>query len=204
MGLLDEQPILSDIQADMHDKTDEEILALSVREPEHFRILLERYQDAFLRKAISILKNKEDAEEVVQEVFSKIYRYADKFTVQEGASFSSWGYRILMNTSFTRYQRLKKDWGALQKLEPEMYESLPDTKMEQFEKFEMSDYVVSILSELPDNLSRILNKHFIEGKPHKDIAEEEGISVGAVKTRVHRAKEAFRKEMNKQNKTLLV
>ncbi|NQV93195.1 RNA polymerase sigma factor [Candidatus Kaiserbacteria bacterium] len=204
MGLLDEQPILSDIQADMHDKTDEEILALSVREPEHFRILLERYQDAFLRKAISILKNKEDAEEVVQEVFSKIYRYADKFTVQEGASFSSWGYRILMNTSFTRYQRLKKDWGALQKLEPEMYESLPDTKMEQFEKFEMSDYVVSILSGLPDNLSRILNKHFIEGKQQKDIAEEEGISVGAVKTRVHRAKEAFRKEMNKENRTLLV
>ena len=68
----------------------------------------------------------------------------------------------------------------------------------------MSDYVVSILSEIPEHLSRILSKHFIEGKPQKDIAKEEGISVGAVKTRVHRAKEAFRKEMNKKNKTLLV
>lgn len=200
MGLLDEQHTYTDIQ----EKTDEEILALSVREPEYFRVLLERYQDAFLRKAISILKNKEDAEEVTQETFSKIYLYAGKFTVQEGASFSSWGYRILMNTSFTRYQKLKREWNSIQKLEPEMYEALPDVKTEQFEKLEMSDYIVSIFSGMPDKLSRILNKHFIEGKPQKDIAEEEGISVGAVKTRVHRAKEAFRKEMNKKNKTLLV
>lgn len=200
MGLLDEQQIHTDVE----EKTDEEILALSIYEPEHFRILLERYQDAFLRKAISILKNKEDAEEITQEAFSKIYLYADKFTVQEGASFSSWGYRILMNTAFTRYQKLKRDWNALQKLEPEIYEMLPDTKTQQFEKLEMSDYVVSILSEIPEQLARILNKHFIEGKPHKDIAEEEGISVGAVKTRVHRAKEAFRKQMEKQGNSLSI
>ena len=204
MGLLDEQKTHSEKEADIQERTDEEILALSVREPEYFRIILERYQDAFLRKAISILKNKEDAEEVVQETFSKIYRYADKFTVQEGASFSSWGYRILMNTAFTRYQKMKKDWNALSKLDPEIYETLPDTKMEQFEKLEMSDYVVSILSELPEQLARILHKHFIEGKPQKDIAEEEGISVGAVKTRVHRAKDAFRKEAQKSAKSLLV
>ncbi len=200
MGLLDERKIHTDTE----EKTDEEILAISVRKPEYFKILLDRYQDAFLRKAISILKNKEDAEEVTQETFSRIYLYADKFVVQEGASFSSWGYRILMNTSFTRYQKLKRDWNALQRLEPEVYESLPDTKTEQFEKFEMSDYIVSILSDMPDKLSQILSKYFIEGKPQKDIADEEGISVGAVKTRVHRAKEAFRKEMNKKNKTLLV
>jgi len=204
MGLLDEQQSHLDTQDYIEQKTDEEILALCAREPVHFKILLERYQDAFLRKAFSILKNKEDAEEIVQETFSKIYLYADKFTVQEGASFSSWGYRILMNTSFTRYQKLKKDWNNLQKLDPEIYETLPDTKTEQFEKLEMSDYVVSILAEIPDTLARILHKHFIEGKPQKDIAEEEGISVGAVKTRVHRAKDAFKKEMQKQGKSLLI
>ncbi|MEX0651944.1 MAG: RNA polymerase sigma factor [Candidatus Paceibacterota bacterium] len=198
MGLLDEQPIRSSRETVLEEKTDEEILALSVRNPEHFRFILERYQDAFLRKAFTILKNKEDAEEVVQETFSKIYRYADRFTVQEGASFSSWGYRILMNTSFTRYQKLKRQWGAVVTLDPEIYEALPDTKTECFEKFEMSDYIVSILTEMPEQLSRILEKHFIEGKPQKDIAVEEGISVGAVKTRVHRAKVSFKKYLEKQ------
>lgn len=200
MGLLDGQKL----NLDIHEKTDEEVLALCVREPEHFRILLERYQDAFLRKAISILKSKEDAEEVTQEAFSKIYLYADRFTVQAGASFGSWGYRILVNAAFTRYQKLKKDLNNLQRLDPEIYEILPDTKARQFEKLEMSDYVVSILSEMPDTLARILNKHFIEGKPQKDIASEEGISVGAVKTRVHRAKEAFRREIDKQERNSLV
>jgi RNA polymerase sigma-70 factor (ECF subfamily) len=175
-----------------------------VREPEYFRILLSRYQEAFIRKAFSILKNMEDAEEIVQETFGKIYLYADRFVVKDGASFSSWGYRILINTAFTRYQKLKKEWNAIERLDPEIYETLPDTKTEEFEKFEVSDYIVSILSEMPEHLSRILNKHFIEGKPQKDIADEEGISIGAVKTRVHRAKEAFRKQMQKKENSLLI
>ncbi|MBI2618336.1 RNA polymerase sigma factor [Candidatus Kaiserbacteria bacterium] len=189
MGLLDEHTTHTDLVG----KSDEEILALSVAYPDLFSIILKRYQDAFLRKAQSILRSREDAEEVVQEVFGKIYLYADKFVVQEGASFSSWGYRILMNTAFTRYQKLKKERKVLQPLDPEVYETLSDTKMEQFERLELSDYVVSVLSKMPEHLARILTKHFIEGKPHKEIAEEEGISVGAVKTRVHRAKESFRR-----------
>ncbi|MCW9054858.1 MAG: RNA polymerase sigma factor [Candidatus Pacebacteria bacterium] len=194
MGLLDKDKALN--IADIHEKSDEEVLALSVRRPEAFKVLLERYQAPFLRKALSILRNKEDAEEVVQEAFSKIYLYADRFEVQAGASFSSWGYRILMNTAFTRYQKLKKEWARTQKLDPEVYERLPDTAALQFEKLELSDYIVSVLEQMPEHLARILTRHFIDGRPHKEIAEEEGISVGAVKTRVHRAKEAFRKHVN--------
>lgn len=189
MSLLDEHMTHTDLIG----KSDEEILALSVTHPDLFSIILKRYQDAFLRKALSIVRNSEDAEEVVQEAFGKIYLYADRFTVQEGASFSSWGYRILMNTAFTRYQKLKRERARIMPLNPEVYETLSDTKMEQFEKLELSDYVVSVLSKMPEHLARILTKHFIEGKPHKEIAEEEGISIGAVKTRVHRAKESFRK-----------
>lgn len=190
MGLLDQTA------EDFSLLSDEEVLALSIRNPNLFSILLDRYQDAFLRKAIVVLKNREDAEEVVGEVFSKIYLYADRFEVKEGARFSSWAYRILMNTSFTRYQKLKKDWAALQTLEPEAFEALADTKSETHEKFVMSDYVISMLARLPESLARVLTLHFIEGLSHKEIAAREGLSVGAVKTRVHRAKEAFRKETN--------
>lgn len=188
MGFFDTEQAIEDITT----RPDEEVLVLSVQNPNYFEELLRRYQGAFLRKALSILKNREDAEEVVQETFSKIYLYANRFKTKEGASFSSWGYRILMNTSFTRYQKLKKEWENKQTLPPEVYETLPDTKTNQFEQFEVSDYVISVLSKMPENLSRILSKHFIEGKPQKDIAKEEGISVGAVKTRIHRAKELFR------------
>jgi DNA-directed RNA polymerase specialized sigma24 family protein len=52
---------------------DEDILTRVQKEPWLFVVLLERYQDAFLRKAKTIIFNEQDAEEVVQDAFTKIY-----------------------------------------------------------------------------------------------------------------------------------
>ena len=71
------------------DLPDEKILTLARKQPELFEVLVDRYQDAFIRKALRITGKKEDAEDVVQETFVKIFIHADKFKVQEGASFKS-------------------------------------------------------------------------------------------------------------------
>jgi RNA polymerase sigma-70 factor, ECF subfamily len=177
----------------LEEKSDEEILALSVKHPSFFSVILDRYQEAFLRKAEFVLRNREDAEDIVQETFSKIYLHANKFKVRDGASFKSWGYKILLNTSFTRYKKMKRHSGAVFNPDPEWYEAMSDTKTKQFEKEELKDYVISVLSRMPDNLSRVLKLHFIEGRPQEEIARIEGVSVGAIKTRVHRAKKEFKK-----------
>ena len=189
MNLLGETETADNIST----KSDEEVLALSVRHPHIFEVILERYQEALLRKAESILRNREDAEDIVQESFAKIYLNAHKFEVQEGASFKSWAYKILVNTAFTRYQKMKRERGARLSLDPEIYEMLRDTESRQFEKQEISEYVISILSRIPEHLSRVLYLHVIEGRPQEEVAHIEDISVGAVKTRVHRAKKAFKK-----------
>lgn len=184
------------------EESDEEILALSIKQPDVFSVLLDRYQDAFLRKARSVVFSHEEAEDIVQETFTKIYVNAHRFKVQEGASFKSWGYKILLNTAFTRYQRLKRIRGAGADLDPEFYELLPDLESRQFEKEEVTDYVISVLSRMPDQLSRVLQMHFLEGKPQQEIADIEGTSVGAIKTRVHRAKKVFKDECNTVSTTL--
>ena len=79
--------------------TDEEILLRSQTQPWLFRVLVDRYESAFLRKARTIVFNPLDAEEIVQDAFTKIYVNADKYEPQTGAKFSSWAYRILMNTT---------------------------------------------------------------------------------------------------------
>lgn len=178
---------------DLLNKSDEEILVLSIKNPSSFGVIIDRYQDALTRKALTILRNKEEAEDIVQETFTKIYLNAGKFKIQEGASFKSWAYRILINTSFTRYQKIKKEKGARTLLNPEVYESLGDIHSKQFEKQETSEYIISILSRMPEHLGRVLRLHILEGKPQEQVAKEEGISVSAVKTRVHRAKKAFKK-----------
>ncbi len=178
-------------------RSDEEILLTSMNDPHCFSVLLDRYQDAFMRKVMSILRNKEEAEEVVQEAFTKIYRYGDRFTYQEGASFKSWAYKILINTSLTRYQKLKKHRTRVADLDPEFYEMLPDKISNEYENMEIYDYVISTLVRIPDSLHKALRRQFIDGRSQKEIAEEEGVSVGAIKTRIHRAKKAFREELKK-------
>lgn len=172
--------------------SDEEVLALSLRDPEQFEVLLDRYQDAFVRKALSIIKDEAQAEDIVQEAFTKIYLNAKRFKKVEGATFKSWGYRILINTALTHYKKRKRDRTATVSLDPEFYESLPDT-INEAEVRETGDLVARSFAKIPEHMSRALALHFIENYSQAEIAKREGASVGAIKTRIHRAKEAFRK-----------
>jgi len=176
---------------DLETVSDEEILAYSLDNPSAFEILLNRYEAAFLRKARTVVITQENAEDVVQEVFVKIYRNGYRFKTVEGASFKSWAYKILMNTSFTHYKKIKNNRDRTIVLETEIYENIADETMDS-ERTLTKDYVSSILKQMPEHLASVLRMHIIEGLPQKEIAEKEGVSVGAIKTRVHRAKHAFK------------
>jgi RNA polymerase sigma-70 factor (ECF subfamily) len=176
---------------------DEEVLERSLAHPSLFALIVERYQEAFLRKAEGIVRSREEAEDIVQETFTKIYFNARRFKPQEGASFKSWGYKILMNTTFTHYQKLKKKGAAHVELEPEFYETLPDPANYSHEET-MRDYVASFLSRMPTQLARPLQLHFLEEYSQKEIAEMEGTTVSAVKTKIYRAKREFERLLDKQ------
>ena len=118
---------------------------------------------------------------------------AAKFKKQDGAQFSSWGYRVLINTALTHYQKQKRKGERQMELDEEIWAIIPDRTMRQFEKKEFMDEVASVLSRLPAPFAKALSSFFIEGKSQEEMAEEEGVSVGAIKTRVHRAKKEFKK-----------
>ena len=173
--------------------SDEEVLVRSQAQPWLFRVLVERYEAAFMRKARSIIFNPLDAEEVVQDTFTKIYVSAGKFSPQEGAKFSSWGYRILMNTAFTRYQKLIKEGHRFQNIDPEFEQFIGEQKNHSgFE--ESRDGIDRVLARMPGHFAYVLRLHYLERWSHAAIAEETGENVGTVKARIHRAKVAFRKE----------
>lgn len=173
--------------------SDEEILAASVHTPSLFALLVQKYQEPFLRKAQSIVREREEAEDIVQEAFTKIYLNAGKFHRQEGAQFSSWAYRIVVNTALTHYAKRKRRGEHTAELDDEIWALIPDKSLRQFERKELEDLVASVLTRMPETLAKALASFFIEGKPQEQIAEEEGMSVGAIKTRVHRAKREFKR-----------
>ncbi len=184
---------LSDEGAYTEERSDEELLALSVAHPSLFAHLVRKYEEPFLRKAQGILRDPHEAEDAVQEAFTKIYLNAAKFKKQEGAQFSSWAYRIVINTALTKYARRKRRGGAEVGLDEEIWALIPDRNLRQFEKRELQDLVASVLTRMPAPLAKALGMFFLEGKSQEEIAEAEGLSVGAVKTRVHRAKREFKR-----------
>lgn len=171
---------------------DERIIGLVQGQPWLFAILVTRYEAAFLRKVRGIIRNPLDAEEVVQDAFTKIYVYANKYEPQSGAKFSSWAYRILLNTAFTRYQKVIKDNQRVTPLDPEFEQFVADYEHSGFA--EKRDGVERILARLPGHFAHVLRLHYLDRWSHQDIADETGENVGTIKARIHRAKAAFKKE----------
>jgi RNA polymerase sigma-70 factor (ECF subfamily) len=176
---------------DAQDLDDETLIGLVQSKPWLFSILVTRYEAPFLRKVRGIVRNPLDAEEVVQDAFTKIYVYAHKYEPQSGAKFSSWAYRILLNTAFTRYQKVVKDWERVATLDPEFEQLVADSI--ETEGNEKRDGVERILERLPGHFAHVLRLHYIERWPHQDIADATGENVGTIKARIHRAKAAFKK-----------
>lgn len=182
---------------------DEEALALSVAQPSIFETLVDRYQDDFLKSAFKVVKSKEEAEDIVQESFTKIYLNAKKFRNIEGGSFRSWAYKIVLNTSFNHYKKLKRNWESVKYVDSEFYEGIADTKGDNFEiEADIKTCINKILPQLPLHLQVVLKKYYLEDKSQKKIAEEEGISMTSVKMRLFRAKRLFKKIIE-ENQSLL-
>jgi RNA polymerase sigma-70 factor (ECF subfamily) len=173
--------------------TDEEVFLASLKDPEQFSEIVDRYQAAFIRKAKGILVDEEEAYDAVQEAFVRIYSAAKQYRKQEGAVFKSWAYKILMNQCFTMYQKKKKERLHSVRIEEEFMEVIPDRYQTEAHETKLTkEYLLSLVSRLPRLLARVVTLHFIEEKPQKEIAESEGVSNEVVRARIHRAKKELR------------
>ena len=183
---------------------DEEILAASLNKPALFKILVDRYEEAFIRKAVGILRNHEEAEDIVQETFVKIYLHGKKLKKMEGIEFKSWAYKILVNTAISRYRKISKKWQAESadpldlELASEKHLSTEDIVLES----ETKSITADLISRLPKPLARLVSLYYIEDKPYKEIAEKESLTIPALKMKLFRAKKMLKDFVNNdKNKT---
>jgi RNA polymerase sigma-70 factor (ECF subfamily) len=173
--------------------SDEELLERSLQEPRAFESLLDRYQSEFLSRAQGVVRSRDGAEDVVQETFIRIYRFAPRFDVKAG-NFRAWSLTILMNVARTHYRKAARGREEVALLDPEHYESLPDPDVtKESDAAYAREVVEKALPRVSEDVRTILSLAYLEDLPYKDIAERLGISVSAVKTRVHRAKAELRK-----------
>ncbi|MBI4121626.1 MAG: RNA polymerase sigma factor [Candidatus Ryanbacteria bacterium] len=174
-------------------RKDEEVLWASLSEPALFRVLVEKYQSPFLRLAYGVVRSREEAEDIVQEAFCDIYRNALKFKRQEGASFKSWAYRVVLNKAISHYRKLKRERERTTLLEPAHYENL-GVEEGLSEPLDKQITVERFLNLLPEDLRRVVSAYYIEDKPYAAIAKEENISLSTLKMRLFRAKRMLREQ----------
>jgi RNA polymerase sigma-70 factor (ECF subfamily) len=189
----------------MFDKTtltDQELVLLSLRERALFGGVVDRYQ-ARLRRYITRLgvKNPDDQEDVLQEIFIKVYRNLNSF--DQSLSFSSWIYRIAHNEAISWYRKLKvRPEGYLVSdptilLELLSYEGEdPESRVERKQNATM---VERALETLDEKYRTILVLRYFEHLEYEEISDVLQMPVGTVGTLIHRAKKQLRQKLSAIN-----
>ena len=153
-----------------------------------------------LAVARRFLPSEEDARDVVQEAFVNAFRAVDKF--EGSARLSTWLHRIVVNAALMRLRkRRRKPEQSIEELLPGFLE---DGHMERpaspwrgegrdaLEREELRELLRRKIQELPESYRNVLLLRDIEELDTEETAQIMGISNGAVKTRLHRARQALR------------
>ncbi len=156
-----------------------------------FQELFRRYQLVVWRVCYSYMRNREDAEDLTQEVFFKVYRNLHQF---EGrSSFKTWLYRVAINTCQNEIRRRGR---RPQEAETEMEtvaEILPSGQSVEkaFQARQRRQLLAEALANLDPGVSEILYMKDMEERPYNEIADLLDIGVSAAKMRVQRARLAL-------------
>jgi RNA polymerase sigma-70 factor, ECF subfamily len=175
-------------------------------DPDAPELLVQTFGDRVYRLAIRITGNEQDAEEVVQDA---LWTAARKIGTFKGESaFGSWLYRITANTAYQklRGRQAKKHEVAWEDLFPTFDElgqhvdpvSDWSPKVEEPAlQNELREVLSSAIDDLPDDYRTAFLMHDVEGLSNPEIAESLGISLPAVKSRVHRSRLFLRERLSR-------
>ncbi len=176
-------------------ETDNSLLRrLQCHDHEAFSLLVERHTRIFFHAAYRICSNQNDAEDIVQDAFLKLWRKPSLWDEGRGVKFTTWFYRVVTNLAID-YMRKK---GV--SLNSEVTGCIKDGAASQLEVLEMSEeqkLLETAIQSLPERQKIALNLCFYEGLSNKDAASVLGIKVKALESLLMRAKSGVRDELTR-------
>ncbi len=167
-----------------------------------FAELVTAYQTMVYNMALSLLRNREDALDVSQEIFLKVYRSLPRYRFE--SAFSTWLYRLTKNAVLDHLRAQKrKPKAALEALEEqgvtvrdESECADPFTALLTAERRRM---LYDAIEELSEDHREVIRLTVFCGESYERVAEILSAEVGTVKSRVFRAKKELRKLLEKRN-----
>ncbi len=182
---------------EFQEATDEELVLQVARDRRAFSVLVSRYEDRLMRYVWRLgISGKQDAEDVLQEAFLKIYKNVNGF--DPSLKFSSWAYRITHNEAMNHVRSKKRrpeghyvydGEEALQVIahEGELEEDIA-THIE-------TEKMMKALEVLPEKYRGILVLRYLEGLEYKEISDVLRLPMGSVATHLYRAKKALKQQL---------
>ncbi len=160
---------------------------------EAFNELVVIYQDYLFALVVRVVNDRDSAADAVQEAFFSCYRNLNRF---RGDSFRSWLTRIALNaaTDVLRYRKRRPadpfpEWEDDSWQPPADEESSPER---QVMRRQSSQMLATAMAQITDDQRRAILLFDVEGFDYQEIADMTGVSLGTVKSRIHRGRLALR------------
>lgn len=174
------------------------VTAYLAGEQRAFDELVTRYQTRLLNFVYRTIGDRERGEDLVQEVFVRVYRHLHRF--DRSKKFSTWIYTIASNLAknelrnrarnpLVLFQAIKQNWQDDDR--PVQFEDSASRPDDLFRKRHLRELVEDAVSKLPGHHRQVFVLRELEGKSYEEIAEITACNLGTVKSRLNRARNAF-------------
>ncbi len=150
-----------------------------------FAVLVNRYKDMVFTLSLKMLKDREEAEEVAQDTFLKLFKSLSKFNRE--SKFSTWIYKVAFNTCLDRLKKNKRlqPVSGLDEFTEQEAISLMNV-LDSIEEKERTQMIQDCLQELPGEDNFLLTLYYFEEQSLEEIAKIIGITPNNVKIRLYR------------------
>ena len=163
-----------------------------------FDEIVDRYQNRLLNFVFRTTGDRERAEDLVQEVFVRVYRHIHRF--DRSRKFSTWIYTIASNLAknelrnrsrnpLVLFQAIRRNWEDDDR--PLQFEDPASRPDDMYRKRHLRDAVEEAVQKLPRHHRNVFVLRELEGKSYEEIAEITSTNLGTVKSRLNRARNAF-------------
>lgn len=174
-------------------ETDESLMARIVcGDQQAFALLVRRHSKLFFTAAYRMCHQEQEAEDIVQEAFMKLWSRPDIFDVTKGVKFTTWFYRVVTNLAIDKTRRRKPQ------VKSEVLDFLADQTPrvdDRMVDLEQQMAIETAISSLPERQKAALNLCFYEGLSNKDAAEILGVGIKALESLLMRAKKTLREDL---------
>lgn len=181
--------------------SDNDLVRMSIDNQEYFLCLMRRYEGkllAYIRRLSRV--SQEDAEDLLQEVFIKVFRNLNDF--DQDLKFSSWIYRITYNHVISHYRSTAaRPQGHKAEMEDAVFNNIADESdlnKELDQKLD-KDKLMSVIDTLDRRYRDVIVMKYWEGLEYQEISDILKVPMGTVATMLNRAKKQLAKKIKESN-----